>query len=85
MTMFTLCDAAATARVMREAVVMQSAPASAAPISDAETLFTMPPGSLVQVEDQHGSFTLIRDSLGNTGWVPRAKITTIIQTEDLAM
>ena len=81
MMAFTLSDATATARLMRTAVVMQSASASASPILNAETLFTLAPATLVQIKDQHGNFMLIQDSEGRVGWVPRGQITTIVATE----
>lgn len=81
MVAYAFSDAAATAHLMRDAVVMQSASACASPIANAEALFTIPPASVVQIQDEHGSFTLIRDSHGNMGWVPRNMLTPVIIPE----
>lgn len=81
MMAFTVSDAAATAGFMREAVVLQSASASASPILNAETIFTLPPATLVHVQDEHGNFVLIRDRQGDVGWVPRHQITTVMTAE----
>ena len=78
MVAYTLSDAAATGHVMREAVVTQNASASASPIDNAEALFTLPPATLVQIQDKHGTFLLIRDAQGNVGWVPRNQIDPVI-------
>lgn len=80
MVAYTLGDAAATAHLMREAVVMQSATASASPIVNAETLFSLNPATVVQIQDEHGNFLLIRDPQGNVGWVPRGQITAVISS-----
>jgi hypothetical protein len=78
MVAYTLMDAAAVTRVMHEAVVMQSTPAGASPIGNAEALFTLSPATVVQVQDAHGDFLLVRDGQGSTGWVPRSHVTPVI-------
>jgi hypothetical protein len=75
----TLCDAAATASILNESVVMQSTAASASPISGAEPLFIEREAAIVHVQDTHSNQVLILDAGGRTGWVPRAAITPIIE------
>jgi hypothetical protein len=71
-------DAAATASLLTQSVVMQPSPASASPIQGAEPLFTVPPAEVVSVRDEHAGFALIRDSLDREGWVARSNLTPII-------
>jgi hypothetical protein len=71
-------DAAATASLLTQSVVMQPSPASASPIQGAEPLFTVPPAEVVSVRDEHSGFALIRDSQDREGWVARSNLTAII-------
>lgn len=80
MTMFTVCDATATAGSMHEAVVMLTAPVSASPISGAEPLFTVPAAAIVQVQDRHGGFALVRDPQGRVGWVARNRLQSLMSS-----
>jgi hypothetical protein len=74
----SVCDALATASILNEAVVMQTSPADAAPISCGEPLFAVPQADIVHVRDEHQGFVLIRDSEGREGWVARTDLTSII-------
>jgi hypothetical protein len=78
LTALGLWDSVATAAILDECVVMQPSPASASPIAGAEPLFTVPPAEVVSVRDEHGEFSLIRDSSGREGWVARGNLTPIM-------
>jgi tetratricopeptide (TPR) repeat protein len=77
---FAMNDALAIERLQHRAVVMEAAAASASPISGGDPLFTVPPASIVQQEDEHGGFSLIRDSQGRIGWVTRDRLIFIIDS-----
>jgi len=78
LTALGLWDSVATAAILDESVVMQPSPASASPIAGAEPLFTVPQAEVVSVRDEHGEFSLIRDSSGREGWVARGNLTPIM-------
>jgi tetratricopeptide (TPR) repeat protein len=78
---FTVNDALALARLKREAVVLQSTAAGASPISGGEPLFTVPQATVVQQQDEHAGFSLIRDPQGRVGWVPRTQLLPIIDPQ----
>ena len=77
---FTINDALAIERLKHRAVVLQSAAASASPISGAEPLFTVPQATVVQQQDEHAGFSLIRDPQGRVGWVARGQLIPIIDS-----
>jgi hypothetical protein len=77
-------DAAATASILDESVVMQASPASASPIVGAEPLFTVPQADIVGVRDAHGEFALIRDSQQREGWIARGNLMPVIPTQSAA-
>jgi hypothetical protein len=77
---FTITDALATERLGHQFVVLQSVAASASPVSGAEPVFTVAPASVVDEQDEHGSFSLIRDGQGRVGWVPRSQLMPIIDS-----
>ena len=76
---FSSQDAVAVQRLAHESVVLQPASASAAPISGAEAIFGVPPATVVQRQEDHGAFSLIRVPGGRTGWVARSDLMPIIQ------
>lgn len=73
-----LGDAFATASTLPESVVMFATPASASPVSAADTLFTVPFADVVSVRDEHGGFDLIIDSQGREGWVASRDLQPVI-------
>ena len=75
----TLANAAATWPLLHEAVVIApSTPARVAPVSDAETLFTLPEAQSVAMQSVRASFALVRTSSGREGWVARADLATVL-------
>lgn len=78
LTTLSICDALAAASILNEAVVMQTASASASPINGATPLFTAPAAEVVSIRGEHQGFTLIRDSRGREGWVARNALMPII-------
>jgi hypothetical protein len=78
LTTLSLWDCAATAPTLSESVVMQTAAATASPVSGTDPLFTLPAAAVVHVHDEHQGFVLIRDSQGREGWVARSKLTAVI-------
>jgi hypothetical protein len=78
LTTLSVCDALATASILNESVVMQTAPAGASPIYGAPPLFTAPAAEVVSVRGEHQGFMLIRDSRGREGWVARDDLTPVI-------
>ena len=79
---FAVGDTLAIGQIMHRYVVLQPAVASASPASGVEPLFTVPPATVVQQQDDHAGFSLIRDSQGRVGWVPRNHLMPIIPTID---
>jgi hypothetical protein len=77
---FAIYDAFAVDRLTHEAVVMQTSAASASPVAGAEPLFTMPQATIVQRQDEHAGFTLVRDPRGRLGWVARDRLTPVIDS-----
>jgi len=74
-----LCNAAATWPVMNEAVVMTpDAPARVAPAIEAESQFTLPQAQIVRIEAQRADFALVRTEAGNTGWVARTDLASVV-------
>ena len=78
---FTAGDAIAIDRVLHSFVVLQSAAARASPILGVEPIFTVPQAAVVQQQDEHGSFSLIRDSQGRIGWVSRSLLIPVISSQ----
>jgi len=74
----SVIDALATAPVLKDAVVMQASAATASPTPAGATLFTVPAGETVALEDSHGAFWLIRDAQGREGWVPRSGVERVV-------
>lgn len=75
---YTVGDALAIEQVVHWSVVLQSAAATASPISGGEPLFTEPAATVVQRQDDHGGFSLIRDPQGRVGWVPSNQLIPLI-------
>lgn len=63
-----------------EAVVIQSASALSAPLSNTIKLFALPAGSIVRIESRDGAWWHIR-SATRTGWLPQANCITVATTQ----
>jgi hypothetical protein len=74
---FSINDAFSLERLMQRSVVLQSAAASASPISGTDPIFTVPTATVVQRQGEHAGFSLIRDPQGRVGWVPRGQLLPI--------
>jgi hypothetical protein len=74
----SVIDALATAPVLKDAVVMHASAATASPTPAGATLFTVPAGETVALEDSHGAFWLIRNAQGREGWVPRSGVERVV-------
>jgi tetratricopeptide (TPR) repeat protein len=71
-------DACATWPVMHEAVVLHPTSGRVSPASAGESLFSLPEGQLVHMNDAYGGFILVKAPDGTAGWVARADLEPLI-------
>ena len=75
------CDVVAIRSLMHESVVMRAAAVHASPVSGSEPLLTLAAAEVVQVEDEHQDFVLVRDATGRQGWVARRDLEPVIPAD----
>lgn len=75
------CDAGAINSLMHESVVMRAAEVHASPVSSSDPLLTLGAAEVVQVEDEHQDFVLVRDAMGRQGWVARRDLEPVFPAD----
>jgi hypothetical protein len=62
----------------RGVIVAKAAPARISPVTVGQAIFTLPEGTMVNIEKSHGPFTLVTAQNGQRGWVSRDTIEPVI-------
>ena len=71
-------DMLATRTLLRQSVVLHPAAVRAAPVRDGDPLFTLAAAEMVEVQEQHRDFVLVRDPSGRQGWTARSDLMSVI-------
>jgi hypothetical protein len=64
----------------RAVVIVPEAVAGVSPVTMAQPIFRLRAGEEVTLQKTHGTFALIRNRVGQAGWVKSDEITRIIPT-----
>jgi hypothetical protein len=67
----------------RAVIVAKAAPARISPVTVGQAIFTLPEGTMVNIEKSNGPFTLVIAQNGQKGWVSRDDIKPVIPRSTL--
>jgi hypothetical protein len=78
----SMMSAVLAGQTSQQAVVLtEEAPARIAPTTVSEIAFKLPAGAVATMEGKHGSFILVTDASGHTGWVSQSDLEAILSNK----